>query len=260
MIINSPIESTAFYILNFPIKFYGIIMSSAILIGIILSIYLYSKNNSQKETELFSDSIPITTISSIIGARIFYVIGDFNYYKENLTEIIKINHGGISIWGAIIFAIATIFFYSKTKKINFLKYLDYYSLVMPLCQAIGRWGNFFNQEAYGLPTSGIIKLYIDEKHRYHNLSNINYYHPTFLYESILDLIIFMVLFLIYKKEGTKKNGKIFYLYLILYSIIRIIIEQIRIDSILNIGSFSIATIISIFILLIALKKYINLCK
>ena len=254
MIINSPTSTIAFYIFNYPIKFYGLILTCAIVFGYFLSYFTFKKYNSKAETDFFEDLFPITVVFSIIGARLFYVIGEFSYYKNNLAEIFMVNHGGISIYGAIIFGILTIYFYSKFKKQNFKKYLDYFALFMPLSQAIGRWGNFFNQEAYGKPANGFLKLYIDKFHRTSENLDISYYEPTFLYESILDLIIFFILLFIFFKFKNKPNfkvGTIVLIYLILYSFVRIVVENLRIDSVLNVLDVPIASIISIIILSIS---------
>lgn len=260
IVINSPANPVFFHILSYPIRYYGIIMSLAILTGIFLSEYIVKLKHNAKTLEIFQDSIPPTIIFSIIGARLFYVLGLYNYYVQNPSEIFMINHGGISIWGAIIFGIISILIYSKIKKVSFLKYVDFYALVIPLCQAIGRFGNYFNQEAYGKPTDGIIKLFIDESHRNSEFFNIQYYHPTFLYEAILDFIIFILLFGIYRKNKILKSGTIFYLYLIFYSSVRFFIETIRIDSILNLGSLKIAQVICILCFGVSVFFLIKLYK
>lgn len=245
IIINSPSNPVFLTIFGYPIRYYGIILSFAILVGIFLSTYFTKMKYDIKTLEIFEDSIAPAIIFSIIGARFFYVIAMFDYYLDNPSEIIMINHGGISIWGAVVFGVLTIFIYSKIKKTSFLKLTDLYALVFPLCQAIGRFGNYFNQEAYGKPTNGMIKLIIDEAHRHPDFADIKYYHPTFLYESILDLIIFFILFILYKKAKFIKNGTFFSLYLILYATARLIVENLRIDSVLNINNIPIASILSI---------------
>ncbi len=259
IIINSPQNPIFFHIFNYPIRYYGIIMSLAIFCGIFLSEYLIKLKHSNKTLEIFQDSIPFSIIFSIIGARIFYVLGSFEYYFQNKKEIIMINHGGMSIFGGIIFGIFAILIYAKIKQVKFFKFADFYALVFPLCQAIGRFGNFFNQEAYGRPTDGVIKLFIDKAHRIEGFYNTDYYHPAFLYESILDLVIFAILLLIYKKSDKAKNGTIFASYLIFYGIIRLFIENIRIDSVLDINNFHIASIISVLAIIcgVVLLFFIN---
>ena len=250
IIINSPDNPVFFHIFSYPVRYYGVILSIAILAGIFLSDYLIKLKYDKKTLEYFQDSIPIGFIFALFGARLFYVTGSYEYYLQNPSEIIMINHGGISIFGAIVFGILAIYIYSKIKKISSLKYLDFYALVFPISQAIGRFGNYFNQEAYGSPSHSFLKLYIDKAHRIEEFINIPYYHPTFLYEAILDLIIFILLLFIYKKTNFKE-GTIFYIYLLAYSFIRLIVESIRIDSILNIGEIKIVQIIAILFILIS---------
>ena len=249
-ILSAPNNSTFIHIFNYPIKYYGIILSIALFCGLFLSEYLVKIKHDEKTLQTFQDSTLLMVILGIIGARVFYVLGSLDYYLNNPKEILMLNHGGISIYGTIIFGIITLIIYSKIKKISFLKYADFYALVLPLCQSIGRFGNFFNQEAYGKPTNGFIKLFIDENHRLSQFSDIQYYHPTFLYESILDFVVFAILISIYLKSKKQKTGLIFALYLILYSLVRIFIENIRIDSVMNLNNIPIAIIISILVFII----------
>lgn len=239
------------YILNYPIRFYGLIMAFAFFVGIIVGYFLISKKYGKNEAELFFDYSPALIVFSIIGARIFYVLASFNYYFYNPKEIFMINHGGISIIGAIIFGFISIFALSKIKSFDFKKHLDVISIVLPLCQAIGRFGNYFNQEAYGKPTDGFIKLFVDKQYRYSVYSENFFFHPTFLYESVLDILIFVLLMVIFFKTKLK-NGSIACLYLILYSSVRYFIETIRIDSVLNIGNFSIAQIFCVIFFILGI--------
>jgi len=245
---NTPI---AFYFNNIAIRWYSIFLLLAILFGIGFIYNTLKLKYNKQLADLFFDITPSIIITSIIGARFFYVIGDFNYYFNNPLEIILINHGGLSIYGAIIFGIFGFYFQCKKRNINFLKLIDVAALAMPMCQAIGRWGNFFNQEAFGLPSDFIIKMYITKQNRPIEFSNFEFFHPAFLYESILDVVIFIFLNIIYFKKNTKR-GTIFFLYLMLYSLTRILIENIRIDSVLNIFSIPVAILISILIFCISL--------
>ena len=251
IVLYPPLSQNAFHIFNLTVRWYGIILSFAIFAGIVLSALLIKKFISHKDYELYLDIMPVVVISAILGARIFYVLGNFSYYLTSPNEIFLINHGGVSIYGAIIFGLLAIYLYSKKYKFNLPKYLDIIALTMPLCQSIGRWGNFFNQEAYGAAYNGFLKMYISEQFRYPQYKNIEFYHPAFLYESILDLILFFILFFIFFKFKNIKSGSILYLYLILYASIRIIVESIRIDSTLYIANIPVATLISIIIFFIS---------
>jgi len=260
MILYPPDSPIAFTIFNFPVRWYGIILSLAIFTGILLSSKLVKKYVSEKDYNIFLDIMPVIVISAIFGARLFYVTGNFDYYIKNPSEILLINHGGISIYGAILFGIGALFIYHKIKNFLILKYLDILALTMPLCQSIGRWGNFFNQEAYGAPYSGFLKMYISENCRYSQLKDIEYYHPAFLYESILDFLLFLILLTVFLKFKNIKTGTITCLYLFLYALIRIFVENIRLDSVLNISNIPIATIISIILMSLALTALFFIYK
>ena len=256
--INNPV---AFMIFNFPVRWYGVALASSIFLGIFLGNYFILKKYSKFESDIFIDSIFPVVLSSIVGARLFYVLDEYEFYFKNPREIIMINHGGLSIFGAILFGILTLFFYLKFKKVAILKYFDIFALVMPLCQSIGRYGNYFNQEAFGLPTNGFLRLFVDEAYRPEEFLNFSFFHPTFLYESILNFLLFFVLLFIFFKTKKYRTGLIFSLYLIFYSLIRLFVESIRVDSIFNLGFLPVASFLSIVtlffgvIILIYIKKH-----
>lgn len=261
LILYPPKTPIALTLFNFPIYWYGIFMVLAIFIAIILSYFLIKKRYSKLVAETFLDFIPFVIIFSIIGARLFYILGNIDFYIHNPIEIILINHGGLSFWGGLIFGIASFNFFCKKNKLELLKLFDVLAISLPLAQSIGRWGNYFNQEAFGKPCidNAFLKLYVDLSHRAQDYLDFQYFHPTFLYEGVLNFLLFIFLITFYLKNKNLKNGTIFYLYLICYSIIRIIIENIRIDSVLNIFNIPIATLISLLILILAsillIKKY-----
>ena len=246
---NSPILVTVF---GLDLRYYGIILSGSILLGIILAYTLFNKIVSKKEADFFLDYIAIIVIFGIIGARIFYILGNIEFYLQNKSEILFINHGGLSIWGAIIFGILSLFLYLKYKKKDILLHFDIISSILPLCQAVGRFGNYFNQEAFGMPCQTFLKLYVDKIHRPQEYITSEYFHPAFLYESILNLVIFIILMITVKNIKKLKQGTIFCLYLILYSVARIIVESIRIDSVSYIYNIPIASSICLIVIAISL--------
>jgi len=250
-------SSVAFYIFNYPVRFYGIIMMISLFIGFISLYSFFKKHYSKLVAEQFVDYSPFLIIFSFVGARLFYIIGQFSYYKLNPFEIIMINHGGISILGGIIFGISGLYILSKIYKFDFLEHIDCFAVFMPLCQAIGRWGNYFNQEAFGLPSNGFIKLFVDKPFRPLEFMDVDYFHPAFLYESIFDIMIFIILYFTFNK---KQKGKSFFSYLFLYSAVRIIIESIRIDSVMNILNIPIAIIISLILFVIGAFGLIYVLK
>lgn len=201
-----------------------------------------------------TDMLLNTLIVGIIGARLYFVVFNFSYYKNNLLEILEIWNGGLAIHGGIIFGMAYIFYFTKKHKLNFFKHLDVSSLGLILGQAIGRWGNFFNQEAFGSVTtlSALEKQklpkFIIEGMKVDGL----YRQPTFLYESIWNLIGFIILYIL-RKNKYIKTGTLTAVYLIWYSLGRIVIEAMRTDS-LMLGPIRVAQLISA--LAIAMGGYI----
>lgn len=188
-------------------------------------------------------------IFGIIGARLYSVFFFYwDYYKYNLLDILKIWQGGIAIQGAIISGIITMIIYCKIKKINTLKYLDLFALVMPLAQSIGRWGNFFNGELYGKASNLPWAIYIKETGMYH--------HPVFFYESVLDLILFFILLKLFKKKSF--DSQIILAYLMGYGIIRFFMEFIRIDSSSIILGINFPQIISLIFILFS--SYFLFCR
>ena len=195
-------------------------------------------------------------IFGILGARVYYVLFNLDYYSSSPIEIIKIWNGGLAIHGGILAGLITTILYCRKYNIKVLKMLDIAAPGVLLAQAIGRWGNFFNAEAHGgivtksflkslhLPSFIIKGMYI----------NGNYYHPTFLYESIFCLIGFIILIIIRKIKGIKQ-GNIFSLYLIWYGVLRYFIESLRTDS-LMLGSIKMAQLISIIMIVVGILMFI----
>lgn len=246
---QSPAE-VAFNIFGFPVYYYGIILALAIFIGVYASYFLYKKFYGVEKASCIMDFAPYLIIIGIIGARLYYCLVNYFYYIENPLEIFYIRQGGLSIHGVIIIGILTLFIFSKIYKMSFLKLIDVFLCGTALGQCIGRWGNFFNSEAFGTPTNLPWKLYIPISQRPAQYIQFDYFHPTFLYESVLDLIIFLILLWIFKR-CSKHPGIIACIYLILYSFVRIFVEHFRIDSVLNIYGFPVAQLVSLLIILFA---------
>ncbi len=201
-------------------------------------------------TDLILFMIPI----GIICARLYYCAFNWDYYSSNPVEILKIWNGGLAIYGGIIGGIVTGFIFCKVKKVQFLDLADLIIPYLALCQSIGRWGNFVNQEAHGEVTDSFLKMGLYNS----NLGRYEYYHPTFLYESICTFIIFLILSKIDKNK--KFVGQPFYLYFILYGLARFFIEPLRTDS-LYIGDTSIrvsqllsAILVIVFLIIYLYKR------
>ena len=229
---------------GFPIYIYGIIMACAIFVAIIVANSFFNRHNPIRYKDVILENAVYIIFSGILGARLYYCLLNYSYYFAKPLEILDIRQGGLSIHGAVLGGVLCLIFISHKAKTSLLKLLDAISTATILGQAIGRWGNYFNSEAYGLPvksqTWGVL---IPESRRLPEYLEYSLYHPTFLYESVLDLFVFGGLAFIYFKFNRYK-GVTFFSYLIIYSVIRFFIEQIRVDSALNVCSVPIAEIVS----------------
>ena len=237
------------------IYYYGVIMALAIAIGVLVSDWAGTKFFALKK-ETIIDLAPYLIIFGIIGARLYYCILSYDFYLRFPTEIIAIRHGGISIHGAILGGLVGLWIFAKRHKINPVKLCDVSAIGLSLAQAIGRWGNFFNSEAFGAPTNLPWKLYIAPQYRPIPYQEYQYFHPAFLYESILDVVIFIILLTLVKTGKLKKDGNPALIYLILYSIVRIIVEMFRLDSVKYIFGMPVAIFVSIGIIIISVALLI----
>ena len=227
------------------IRWYGLLIASAVLIGINLSQYLAKRR--QVDPDLLGDLIIWLIIGAIPAARLYYVIFEWSKYSQHPETIIRIWEGGIAIHGAIIGgAIATLIF-ARVKDISFWQLGDLVAPSLILGQAIGRWGNFFNSEAFGSPTNLPWKLYIKPQYRPAQFADVAYFHPTFLYESLWNLMVFGLLMTLFFRgwQGKQlKTGTLFLVYLVAYSLGRLWIEGLRTDS-LMLGWLKMAQVVSL---------------
>lgn len=225
------IDRVAFSIFGIDIMWYAII----ICFGIIAGLFVATKNSKLRniEEDEISNLLLFALPISVIGARIYYVIFEWENYKGNFLSMINIREGGLAIYGAVIAAVVVVYFFSKYKKIDFRDLADVCAPGLILGQAIGRWGNFINQEAHGTETTLPWAVIIDGKK----------YHPTFLYESIGNFLIFIFL-MIYMRKCQKKKGEIILLYAILYGIVRFFVEGLRTDSLMFLG-FRVSQVLSL---------------
>lgn len=207
-----------------------------------------SKEKFGIEYDFVLESVIGAIIFGIIGARIYYVLFNFHKYMQNPAKIFYLRDGGIAIYGAIIAITIYFLIICKIKKVNFLDLADYLVPYLALGQAIGRWGNFFNQEAYGSKTDSLFRMGLNTESGYIEV------HPVFLYESISTFIIFIVLRKLQKNR--KLKGQILYMYFILYGFIRMILEGMRTDS-LWIGNFRISQILSVGLFVVFSVIYIK---
>jgi len=236
------------------IYWYSITMFLGILVG---ALVMYQQIKKHKiNQDFFINLIFYGIIFALIGARSYYVLFNLDYYLKNPIEIFKIWNGGLAIHGGIIAGVIWFIFYTKKYKQNTFKILDMASVGLIIGQAIGRWGNFFNQEAFGgvvlkqdLINAKVPNFIIDQMY-----INGNYRQPTFLYESIWNLFGFLAL-LIIRKYKYLKTGQLTGFYLMWYSLGRFVIEGFRTDS-LMIGSFKIAKLVSIILFVIGFLLFV----
>ena len=229
-----------FYIGSFFIAFYGVIIAIGMLIGV--SFILKEAKRVGFNEDQFLDICIITIIVGVIGARFYYVIFAWEYYKDDVLSIFNIRQGGLAIYGGVLAGIACIFVLSKAKKLSFLKAMDVVMFGVLIGQICGRWGNFFNREAFGQYTDGLFAMLLPVNavrstsditaEMLANLVNINgvdyiSVHPTFLYESLWNLGLFILLLLTRKKK--KFDGFVFFGYLAGYGAGRFWIEGLRTD-------------------------------
>ena len=228
------------------VYWYGVLIVIGMALGIVYATFRAKYNEKIKSDDLFDIAL-WAIVAAIVGARLYYVLTSLDKYK-NFWDIFKIWDGGIAIYGALIAGAIAIFFVCKFKKLKFLKVLDLAAPAVMVGQIIGRWGNFINGEAYGYEIAKDEFLYFIRMGIYPHLNeginaasgSLAYVHPTFLYESIWNLLGFAIINLIYRKK--KFDGQIFYAYIAWYGFGRMFIEMLRTDS-LYVGAIRISLLV-----------------
>lgn len=229
-------------VFGFDIAYYGITIAIAMIVGI--SIALHEAKRTGQNQDTYLDLLMLTMLTSVVGARIYYVIFSWDNYKDNLGEILNIRNGGLAIYGGIIAGVITVFVYSKITKMKFLQIADTVCMGLAAGQIIGRWGNFFNREAFGeytnnllamqLPVSAVRKNEITSAMWNHvvTIGGVEYIqvHPTFLYEGLWSFMV--LLFLFWFRKRKKFEGELFFCYLAGYGAGRFWIESLRTDQLL----------------------------
>lgn len=249
-----PLNPIAFELGPLSVHWYGIIIGLGIAIALVIAVRESERLHLDKETfpDLLIWAIPI----SIICARLYYVAFEWSYYSTHPGDIMKVWEGGIAIHGALIGAVGTAIIFSRAKGLSFWKLADIAAPSLLIGQAIGRWGNFMNQEAFGgevsraflenlhLPQFIIDQMYV----------NGAYHHPTFLYESIWNLVGFVILILL--RRANLRRGELFLSYMIYYSIGRFFIEGMRTDSLMLTSNLRIAQVISLVLIVSAVVLWV----
>ena len=229
-------------VFGFEIAFYGMIIGAAILIGLLLAVKEAKRTGQKKET--YYDLAIYGVIFSVLSARLYYVIFSWDMYKGNLLSIFNFRQGGLAIYGGIIGAVATGIIYAKKKHLSAALIFDTVAMSLVNGQMMGRWGNFFNREAFGEYTNGLFAMQlpvdavrasdITDKMQKHivKLDGVSYIQvsPTFLYESFWCLLVLLVLFFWRKRK--RYDGELFLIYLFGYGLGRVWIEGLRTDQLL----------------------------
>ncbi|MED5384514.1 MAG: prolipoprotein diacylglyceryl transferase [Cyanobacteriota bacterium] len=215
----------------FTLRWYGLLIAAAVLIGLNLSSRL--ARSRDLDNGLISDLLPILVLASVLGARAYYVAFEWRNYSDNWIKALAIWEGGIAIHGALIAGTLTLILFCRWRRQSFWDLLDVLVPSLALGQAIGRWGNFFNSEAFGVPTDLPWKLFIPYQNRPVIYADAEFFHPTFLYESIWNLALFLLLIVLFRRgeqgKMTLPSGALACTYLLGYSLGRIWIEGLRID-------------------------------
>lgn len=227
------VDPVAFNVFSIAVRWYGILLSIGIMAGILLA-YNEAKRLGH-DPEYIIDLALWCVPAAVIGARLYYVIFEWDYYQGDIMKIINIREGGLAIHGALIAAVLTGYLFTRYRKISFWETADITAPSIIIGQAIGRWGNFVNAEAHGGPTDLPWGIMVDGVK----------VHPTFLYESLWNIGVFIILLLYRKKK--KVEGEVFLLYGMLYSAGRFWIEGLRTDSLMFMG-MRVAQLISIAII------------
>ncbi len=249
-IVFNYIDPVAFNLGPLSVRWYGIIIAVGILLGYFVAQRALVKAGLHKDTLV--DIIFYSALFGFIAARIYFVIFQWPYYAENPSEIIKIWHGGIAIHGGLIGGFIAGVIVCKVKNLNPFQIGDIVAPSIILAQGIGRWGNFMNHEAHG---GSVSRAFLEQLHLHNFIIenmyiNGQYYHPTFLYESIWDVAGFIILVNIRKYL---KLGETFFLYLTWYSIGRFFIEGLRTDSLMLTSNIRVAQLVSMLLILISIS-------
>ncbi len=241
----------AFTVFGVDIRWYAIMLTLGIFSALIFLLSRCEKWGVSKDTltDYFIWLIPL----SILGARLYYVLFEWSYYSKNLTEIFAIRNGGLAIHGGLLTGILVTIVFCRIKKIQVLKFMDLAIPAVALGQAIGRWGNYFNMEAHGVETDLPWAIPVIDAS-----GLLSYVHPTFLYESVWDLLVFVFLVWFEKNKETY-YGEGFCWYLVLYSVGRFFVEGLRTDSLMFLGLRQ-AQILSLVLILVGIVGLVLLRK
>jgi phosphatidylglycerol:prolipoprotein diacylglycerol transferase len=233
----SPSSPVIFEAGPFALRYYGL----CIALGIALGTWLTARELARKgyDSTLALDALFFIVPLGFIGARVYHVLTDYELYqKDPIPGIFEVWNGGLGIYGAVIGGFLGALLFSRIRGISVLAFADAAAPGLILAQAIGRWGNYFNQELFGRPSNLPWAIQIAPENRPLGFKDVTSFHPTFLYESIWDILVCLVLLFVARRFANRlKNGDIFLLYVCLYSVGRFFVETLRIDPAFLIGNF-----------------------
>jgi phosphatidylglycerol:prolipoprotein diacylglycerol transferase len=231
------------------VRWYGLLIASGVMLATTLA-HREAIRRGQDPDRLLN-LIVMAVLIGLAGARLYYVLFNWEYYGSQPLRIFAIWEGGLAIHGGLIAGAAAAVWYCRSASLSVAVTLDILAPGVAIGQAIGRWGNFFNQEAFGVPTDLPWKLYIDPYYRPTHLKTFEYFHPTFLYESLWNLLVFGILWFGLRKRLEGRPGALTLCYLGLYSLGRFFVEGLRIDS-LMLGSLRAAQAMSLLLVTVAI--------
>lgn len=250
------INPVAFGLGSLNVKWYGVIMALAIIMAVSMAIVEGQKR--QIASDDFIDLLLWAVPLGYIGARIYYVVFEWNYYVQHPDQIIAIWNGGIAIYGGLLFGLIVLIVFCYKRRLPTFLMLDVIAPGVMAAQILGRWGNFFNQEAHGGPTT------IEFLQRLHlpafiiEQMKINgvYYQPTFLYESVFNLLGLILILFLRHQQHLFKQGEVFMLYLAWYSVVRFFVEGLRTDSLYLAGTIRVSQLLSLILFIVTIGLFI----
>ena len=250
-------DPVAIELLGFSIRWYAVFILTGIIVALMIMRWLARSRGLDPDFPL--DAAPWVILAAMIGARGYYLLLKWQYYLDNPSEAINIRLGGLTVHGAIVGGLIALWLYCRHRDQRFLTWGDITAAALPVGQAIGRWGNWANQEAFGRPSDLPWAVEIDPIHRPANYASFDTFHPTFLYESICDLLIAILLIWVVRtmpKHRFWREGDAIWIYCVLYGAVRFAIESLRTDS-LTIGPFPAAYWLSWALMSIGVVMFIG---
>ncbi len=243
MTIRPFLDPVAFHIGQWPIHWYGFILSFSIVVGVYWAA-LQAEYLGENSEHVWNASLMVV-VCGVTGARLYHVVHEWEaLYKDNPLAVFYLWYGGLAIYGALAGGVLALAVYCLSNKLSLLHWLDIAAPGISLAQAIGRWGNYFNQELYGTPTDGPLAVYIEPQYRVPGYEGYERFHPLFLYESLWNLLVFGVLLYLSRRARLRLlTGDVFLLYLTLYSIGRVVLEAVKIGDVWTIAGIRTAQLI-----------------